>query len=287
MKILHLFNYRLNDINVSKVKEQAFNSIQVGPVQISKEGEEWWKLYQPYDFAIGNRLGSKEDLINLCSRAKEEGIKVIVDVVVNHVAGKDNGEVEPHEKVNERLLEEGFLKDKKCIDDWENRWEVTHRSIGVPTLNTYNYDVQLLAIEFLNDLISCGVGGFRFDSGKNIALPEEDCSFWINVLNGLKEKNLFNYAEVINASSKLIEEYQKYINVLTNGSSWDREKLVVFPFSHDTDLEFGYTKNMSDSMCIEEYKVLAGLFPHTIFYARTNNMCWESEEIRKINRGIK
>lgn len=287
MKILHLFNYRLNDINTTKVKEQGFNAIQIGPLQYCKEGEEWWKLYQPYDFSIGNRLGNKEDLINLCNRAKEEGIKIIADVVINHVAGKDNGEIRPHEKVNERLLGENFLKDSNCIDDWENRWQVTHRSIGVPTLNTYNYDVQLLAIDFLNELIDCGVNGFRFDSAKNIALPEEDCSFWINVLDGLKEKNLFNYAEVINASTELIEGYQKYINVLTNGYSWDREKLVVFSFSHDTDLEFGYTKNMSDSMCIEEHRVLAELFPHTIFYARSYNMCWESEEIRKINKGIK
>lgn len=287
MKIIHLFNYRLNDINVVKVKEQAFDGIQIGPLQYCKEGNEWWKLYQPYDFSIGNRLGNKRDLIDLCSRAAKEGIKIILDVVVNHVAGKDNGEIRLHEKVNERFLKENFFKDSKCIDDWENRYEVTHRSIGVPTLNTYNYDVQLLAIDFLNDLISCGVGGFRFDSAKNIALPEEDCSFWINVLNGLKEKNLFNYAEVINASTELIEGYQKYINVLTNGNSWDKEKLVVFPFSHDTDLEFGYTKNMSDSMCIEEYRVLAELFPHTIFYARQYNMCWTSEEIKKINRGIK
>lgn len=287
MKIVHLFNYRLNDIDVQKVKEQGFEAIQISPIQPCKEGNEWWKLYQPYDFSIGNKLGSKEDLINLCTRAEETGIKIIADVVLNHVAGRDSGEIEPHEKVNEKLLREGYLKDKNCIYNWEDRWEVTHKSVGLPTLNTYNYDIQLMATNFLNELIDCGIGGFRFDSAKNIALPEEDCSYWINVLNGLKRKNLFNYAEVINASNKLIEEYQKYINVLTNGSSWDKEKLVVFPFSHDTDLEFGYTKNMNDSICVEEYKVLAELFPHVIFYARPFNMCWQSEEIKKINMRCK
>lgn len=283
MKIIHLFNYKLNDIEVTKVKKQGFEAIQISPIQPCKEGNEWWKLYQPFDFAIGNKIGTKEELIDLCSRAKKEGIKIIVDVVLNHVAGKDNGEVKPHENVNRRFLKDGYLKDNKCISNWENRWEVTHNSIGLPTLNTYNYDIQLMAIDFLNELIDCGVSGFRFDSAKNIALPHEDCNFWVNVLNGLKEKNLFNYAEVINASTQLIEEYQKYINVLTDGYSWDKEKLVVFPFSHDTDLTFNYTKNMSDSMCMEEYKVLAELFPHIIFYARQFNMCWENKEIRKIN----
>lgn len=284
MKIVHLFNYRLNDIDVNKVKDQGFEAVQISPVQPCKEGEEWWKLYQPFDFAIGNKLGSKEDLINLCSRATKEGIKIITDVVLNHVAGKDSGEIEPHNRVNKKLLREGYLKDKRCISNWESRWEVTHNSIGLPTLNTYNYDIQLLTIDFLNELIDCGVGGFRFDSAKNIALPEEDCSYWINVLDGLKNKNLFNYGEVINASTELIEVYQKYINVLTNGYSWDREKLVVFPFSHDTDLEFGYTKNMSDIICTEEYGVLTELFPHTIFYARQYNMCWQNKEIKEINK---
>lgn len=287
MRIIHLFNYKLEDINVSKVKEQGFEAIQISPIQPCKEGEEWWKLYQPFDFAIGNKLGNKKDLINLCSRAAKEGIKIIADVVLNHVAGVESGEIEPHEKVNKRLLKEGYLKDKHCIYNWENRWEVTHNSVGLPTLNTYNLDIQLMTIDFLNELIHCGVGGFRFDSAKNIALPEENCSFWVNVLNGLKEKNLFNYAEVINSTTQLIEAYQKHINVLTDGYSWDKEKLIVFPFSHDTDLEFGYTKNMSDSMCIEEYKVLAGLFPHTIFYARQFNLCWENEEIKKINMRCK
>lgn len=287
MRIIHLFNYKLEDINVSKVKEQGFEAIQISPIQPCKEGEEWWKLYQPFDFAIGNKLGNKKDLINLCSRAAKEGIKIIADVVLNHVAGVESGEIEPHEKVNKRLLKEGYLKDKHCIYNWENRWEVTHNSVGLPTLNTYNLDIQLITIDFLNELIHCGVGGFRFDSAKNIALPEENCSFWVNVLNGLKEKNLFNYAEVINSTTQLIEAYQKHINVLTDGYSWDKEKLIVFPFSHDTDLEFGYTKNMSDSMCIEEYKVLAGLFPHTIFYARQFNLCWENEEIKKINMRCK
>lgn len=282
MKIIHLFNYRLKDIDIKKVKEQGFEAIQISPIQPCKEGEEWWKLYQPYDFAIGNKIGTKQDLIDLCNRA--EGIKIIVDVVLNHVAGKDDGTVEPHENVNRRFLKDGYLKENNCINNWNNRWEVTHKSIGLPTLNTYNYDIQLIAIDFLNELIDCGVGGFRFDSAKNIALPEEDCSFWVNVLNGLKRKNLFNYAEVINSTTQLIEAYQKHINVLTDGSSWDKEKLVVFPFSHDTDLTFGYTKNMSDSMCIAEYKVLAELFPHTIFYARQFNMCWQNEEIRKINQ---
>lgn len=287
MRIIHLFNYKLEDINVSKVKEQGFEAIQISPIQPCKEGEEWWKLYQPFDFAIGNKLGNKKDLINLCSRAAKEGIKIIADVVLNHVAGVESGEIEPHEKVNKRLLKEGYLKDKHCIYNWGNRWEVTHNSVGLPTLNTYNLDIQLITIDFLNELIHCGVGGFRFDSAKNIALPEENCSFWVNVLNGLKEKNLFNYAEVINSTTQLIEAYQKHINVLTDGYSWDKEKLIVFPFSHDTDLEFGYTKNMSDSMCIEEYKVLAGLFPHTIFYARQFNLCWENEEIKKINMRCK
>lgn len=283
MKILHLFEYPLKDINLNKVKEQGFDSIQISPTQPCKENGTWWGRYQPLDFSIGNSLGSKQDLINLCAAAEKIGFKIIVDVVVNHLASKDYNNKELHENVSERLRKREYFKDINEIQDWNNRYEVINKSIGVPTLNTANTEVQIMVSDFLNELIDCGVSGFRFDSAKNIALPEEGCNFWINVLGELKRKDLFNYAEVINSDSQLIEAYQKYINVLTEGTSWDKNKLVVFADSHDLHLTFRYTENLSDSMLIHEYEVLRKNFINTIFYARPFNMCWESEEIKRIN----
>ena len=110
--------------------------------------------------------------------------------------------------------------------------------MGLPGLRTDNYDLQDKIIDFLNKLIDCGADGFRFDAAKNIALPSENnCNFWIRVLGELKKKDLFNYAEVIFTPKNLIDEYCKYINVLTDSIGSDKSKLVTFVESHDSYLD--------------------------------------------------
>ena len=68
--ILHMLQWNLNDIikELPTIKDCGYTSIQISPVQRCKDGDEWWCLYQPLGFTIGNRYGSKEDLINLYSK---------------------------------------------------------------------------------------------------------------------------------------------------------------------------------------------------------------------------
>ena len=41
--------------------------------------------YQPIDWKIGNyQLGTRDDFISMCKKAKEYGLGVIVDVLPNH-----------------------------------------------------------------------------------------------------------------------------------------------------------------------------------------------------------
>ena len=90
MKILHLFQWRLEDIipMIPKVKEQGFNAIQISPIQGTTYGTEWWRLYQPINLKIGNtQIGTKEQLKKLCTGANQYGMKIIVDVVLRHIAG--------------------------------------------------------------------------------------------------------------------------------------------------------------------------------------------------------
>lgn len=284
MRILHLFQWNLNDINIEKVAEQNFDCIQITPLQPLKENSDlWWMTYQPVALKIGNMYGSKEDLISLCKKAKEHNIKIIADVILNHVAGANDGSIKPHEKVDKELLK--YLKNPNRIYNWENRWEVIHYSIGLPGLRLDNYNLQDMVIDFLNEYIDCGVEGFRFDAAKNISLPEEDGNnFWIRVLNNLNNKeSLFNYAEVIFSPKDLIDKYCKYINVLTDGFCTDKSKLVTFVESHDTYFEFKYTKNMTNEMILKEYSILINNFENTLFYSRPYDDFWENKKIRNIN----
>ncbi|MGL5646383.1 MAG: alpha-amylase family glycosyl hydrolase [Clostridium sp.] len=286
IKILHLFGYNINDINLEEVKKQGFDGIQIGPVQpLKEEGQvPWFLLYQPIDFKVGNYYYGYDDLKELFNKGKELEVKIIVDVVLNHVAGKNTGEIKPHEKVNEFIREnEAFFKEKEVIQDWGNRGEIINKSIGLPSLKLGNHDLQNIIIEFLNELISLGADGFRIDAGKHIALPSEGSDFFTRVFENLNRDDLFNYIEVIFSDENILKEYSKYGRVLTENLNDKTDERVNFIESHDTFLEFGYTKEWSDKEILEKYKILIEEAKNVLFYARPFNDTWKSEEMRSIN----
>ena len=281
-RVIHCFNWNLKYVEeqLIMIKEQGFTAIQLSPMQDHKKGNEWWKRYQPTNFKIGNDLGSKEDLIRLCNKANSLGLKIIVDVVGNNVAGLDNGEVYPHKDVDIPLE---YFKPFKNVGCWEDRQDYITNSIGIPCLNTKLKQVQELIFNYIDELIECGVKGVRMDASKHIALPSEGSDFWINFKNRFENRGLFNYGEVIFEKQNVIDEYAKYINVLTNMSYHDKNKIVTFAFSHDSDETFFYTKRMNDDMCINEYRIVCENFPNTVWYCRPFNNTWTDKRIKEAN----
>ena len=281
-RVIHACNWSLNYVesNLKLIKDQGFTAIQLSPMQDHKKGNEWWKRYQPINFKIGNDLGSKEDLIRLCDKANNLGLKIIVDVVGNNVAGLDNGEVYPHKDVDIPLE---YFKPFKTVGCWEDRQDYITNSIGIPCLNTKLKQVQELIFNYIDELIECGVKGVRMDASKHIALPSEGSNFWINFKNRFENRGLFNYGEVIFEKQNIIDEYAKYINVLTNMGYHDKNKIVTFAFSHDSDLTFFYTQRMSDVMCINEYRIICENFPNSVWYCRPFNNTWMDKRIKEAN----
>ena len=110
--LLHCFDcdYKTVANKAKKIKETGYDGVQIGPVQYCKEGEENWKLYQPYSFYIGNKLGSYEDLKEMVRVCQEEGLIVVADIVLRHLAGRENGEMEFHEK-----CDHGIVSNKKSL----------------------------------------------------------------------------------------------------------------------------------------------------------------------------
>ena len=289
--ILQLFQWKLKDIqeHLREIKENGYNYIQLSPLQPTKDGGlEWWKLYQPIAFTIGNpQIGTKKELIELCKEAHKYGIKVISDVVVNHVASKDDNPLEPHEKVDKNLLKPEFFKEKKIITNWEDRNEVIRLSNGLPCLDLSNHKLQDIIIDFLNELIDCGVDGFRVDSAKSIALPCEGSDFWQRVFTNLKSE-VFVYAEVIFTTTKIIDEYNKYVNVTTACKATDTSKIISYVENHDSFLDdiIGYTRTLSDHQIVCEWRNLVTNYDNVLFYARPFNDTWKSSEMRYINKEI-
>jgi len=284
LRILHLLNWKLSDIVgvLDEVANQGFQAIQINPLQPLKEDgfEHWWMSYQPCGFSIGNQYGSIAELKFLCDEAHKRGVLIFADVICTHVAGKNNGELEPHEKVDQELVSNpSFWREKRQISNWESRYEVVNYCAGLPSFNLENHELQDKIIGFLNEMIALGVDGFRFDSAKSIRTPREGGDFFPRVLGSL-EREIYPYGEVIFAGEELISLYADYLDVLTNTWSSNRDHVVVFSESHDSYYEFGYTKNKTSREITNDYRNLVQHYPNTLYFARSFDNEWRSPEMK-------
>lgn len=284
MKILHLFQWRINDIipELKTIKNQGFDAIQISPIQGTKDsGMEWWKLYQPINLKIGNeQIGSKKDLINLIQEARKYNIRIIVDIVLRHVAGDETYPLKPHRNVDPELLQ--YLAEPiDAVNIDNDRWQCTRRCTGMPMLNYDDPNLMKLYKRFLDELVFIGVDGFRLDQLKHYALPEEGGK----VIELFSKYNM--YGEALNCSKELLNKYSKYMKVLTEGRPSDITKLVAKFESHDDYLELGLTKRMTDEMRLTEWDVLVNHLSgcDCLYYTRPFETLWKSEEMRKINKG--
>lgn len=311
--ILHCWNwsYATIEAHLPLIAECGFTAVQTSPAQQPKDynytyvdeetgetvtikgsetgGNEvgwpakfgkgnWWKLYQPVTFNVcdnGNSwLGTKEELKSLCDTAESYGIKVIVDVVANHmgnIKGWQNklSDISPQvgEYWNKDMMTDESYWHINDLQVWmsDGREHFTQGTMGMPDLNTANKTVQKYVYDYLDECIDCGVDGFRFDAAKHIETPDDGSfasDFWPTVLGEAESHykaktggDLYVYGEVLNTvgDNFSIDSYTKYMSVTDNnagnslfdgvrnnnpggavGLKYPADKSVVWAESHDT-----------------------------------------------------
>lgn len=282
--ILHCFDWTLADIQeeIPNIAKAGFTAVQTSPVhERAGKGSVWYDVYRPYDFKIGNGLGTEADLKALCAKAHEYGVKVIVDVVANHT---DYG------NVADRLTDQGLYHKPFDVGNWHDRHQVTFGKIGMWDLDTNNPTVQAIIKQYIQDLKACGVDGIRWDAIKHIGLPSEGDSFMQNVV----DQEMYNYGEILDGTGgddkTLFPEYQTYMSITDNGygngfansfaggsinesvgnfnqRNAKTEKLVYWGESHDTYAnDGGESKNKSQNVIDRAYAVVAGNNGATALY---------------------
>lgn len=92
--IFHAFNQIYTEVEqiVCQLAGQGYSHIQISPAQESREGDDWWKRYQPVNYRAVKGLGTVGDLKQLADKAHGCHVKVIADVVFNHMANLSGGE---------------------------------------------------------------------------------------------------------------------------------------------------------------------------------------------------
>ena len=251
--ILHAWCWSFNTIrrNLPDIAAAGYTIVQTPPAEhcVTSTADDpeggpqlyghgrWYYHYQPIDWQIGNyQVGTADDLAALCAEARRWGIRIIVDVMPNHTAID-------HTQVSERLNAavgghqnlyhaSGFQE----IADYNDRLQCTTGQMGgLPDVNTENPDFQHYYLAYVNQLIRCGVRGFRYDTAKHIGLPSDprderspQNDFWL-VATGRKSvqgsqllcpNSLYIYGEVLQDQNVKEVEYADFMNLTASSLGW-------------------------------------------------------------------
>lgn len=274
--ILQAFCWKFSDIknNLPAIKDAGFKVVQTSPVQEPKNGgPSWWSYYQPISFTVAKNsgLGTIEELTSLCEEAEKYGIKIIADIVFNHLANINDDELEPdgtpkvlpdvanyEPYIYEHRNDSGETATFHHNPNAKGSGAITQvYSFGkLPDLNTANPYVQERSLALLKECIDLGIDGFRFDAAKHIETPSDEqypSDFWPNVLGAAKEyyqektgEELIAYGEILNDvdGGRSIDFYTPYMKVTDNSYisnissasvSGNAQKAVEAEYGKNTD----------------------------------------------------
>ena len=301
--ILHCFDWTMAEVKAElpAIAEAGFGAVQLSPIQRpdAGPGSPWHDLYRPYDIAFkSSRMGSADDLKALCEEAATYGIKIIVDVVANHV-DKTAGYHDTWWDSNGRVRWNGGI-------NYGDRTSITHNQLGdYGDINSEDAEVIARAKAYVQQLHDLGVKGIRWDAAKHIALPSQNCGFCTAVtsVEGMYPDGEMSASPRPDAS--IIKEYTTFMSVTdnkySNGAARDNggipfgyggdhtvnqgcpdTRMVYWAESHDTYANGEWSQNVSQSVIDRAYASFACRNGATALYlARPNTTGFNNIKVGK------
>lgn len=282
--VFQAWMFKLNEIPVEEIARQGFTAIQTSPLQPIKEPirrdlNNAWAIYQPIGYTVGNDLGTEEDLRNLSERCHRNGLKLIVDIVMHHIANERGNDVSHLVKDEYRhFYNDSFID----IHDYSNEYELTHRSLaGLPALDLENEIIVEAQFNYLRQLKECKVDGVRVDAFKHLVK-----SYRVKLAEELKKLDMYkhSYGEMIFADHNLQKNYDE-IALYVNQSlcSSDQYGAII---SHD---DFNNSENPYLHKDINWFLAEYGYFidnplkQNVVYFCRSDDHIWRTDNIRYIN----
>jgi alpha-amylase len=276
--ILNMFEWNWNSIAAEcagPLADSGYTHVQTSPPNehilgsdaSSGEEDAWYIHYQPVSYEIESRLGTRAEYAAMLATCEANGIGVIADVVINHMAAGSSTETRYGWNGSEyrqfSYPDAGYdasdfhnTGSSYCeISDYTDRAEVQEcHLVGLNDLDTSQTDVRETIAAYLNDLTSLGVAGFRVDAAKHLSAT--DLGAIMDLVNG----DPYIVQEVIGAAGEPITEAEytgigdvqefsysydlkNHINggsnaqyLTTMGTSWGYTAPAgVFVANHDTE----------------------------------------------------
>lgn len=205
--IINRFDY-LNDGDPNSGLSLGVEGIWLTPIFASPS-------YHKYDttdyYTIDPKFGTEEDLKELVELCHQRGVKIILDLVINHTSSNHPWFLqftEAHRSGNTAseyydyyswAVEAGGSKTMRAINGTEHLYECNF-SGSMPELNYDNPAVREKMLEIAGYYLELGVDGFRFDAAKYVYFGEEsrNVEFWQWFMGKLREikPDIYTVAEV-------------------------------------------------------------------------------------------
>ncbi|PJN26994.1 carbohydrate-binding module family 20 domain-containing protein [Kitasatospora sp. CB02891] len=156
---------------------KGYGFVEVSPPQEHIQGAQWWTSYQPVSYKIAGRLGDRTAFKNMVTTCHNAGVKVLADSVINHMsAGSGTGTGgTAYTKYNYPgyYQNQDFHGCRTDITNYGDRANVQNCELaGLSDLDTGSAYVQQTIANYLSDLLSLGVDGFRIDAAKHMAATD-------------------------------------------------------------------------------------------------------------------
>lgn len=240
---MQMFGWNWNSLKTecaASIGPAGIDWILVDPPTDHIRGTQWWIHYQPTNYDIIGDHGTREEFAAMVKTCNQAGVQVVADAVVNHMASgmfvSFNGKAYGNNlKFGDLYTKANFHQGLNpsdphyCnadIQNWDEFNERTNcRFPGLPDLATEQEYVRQTIANYLNDLLSLGVVGFRFDAAKH--MQPQDIAAIYNKL----DKPAYLVQEVPGDKDTNAE-------YLPNGDVWDWQS------ASDLSSMFAYTSKM-------------------------------------------
>jgi alpha-amylase len=258
---------------------RGYGYVQVSPPQEHVQGQQWWVAYQPVSYKIESRKGTRAQFQSMVASCHNAGVQVIVDAVINHMSGQDSGGTgwagSTFGHYSYPAVAYGYNDFHHCgrhgnddIQNYYDRWEVQNcELVNLADLATDTDYVRTKIANYMNDLLSLGVDGFRLDASKH--MPAAD----IAAIKAKLSRPAYIVQEVIWGSGEPIQpteytgngdvhefrygkdlgrvfRWEKLAYLANFGEPWgyiSTGKAVVFTDNHDTQRDGGNVLTYKDN----------------------------------------
>lgn len=265
----------LNDGDPNTTEDLGINGIWLMPINPSPS-------YHGYDVsdyrAIHPEYGTMEDFKEFLNEAHKRGIKVVMDLVVNHSSTE-----------NPWFIEAAANKDSKYRDyyTWaedqdlpisgtsaanqENPWHLNNGShylgifwSGMPDLNFDNPEVRAEMIDIGRYWLDIGLDGFRLDAAKHIyenfttdksqETTDKNVAWWQEFRKALHETHPDAYlvGEIWDNASSTIASYLN--DALDSGFNFGLSEVLIQSAANERDSNIGFSLKKSYTLYTEKSK---------------------------------